>query len=149
MGIDINTKNPPKAIDKKPVDDKKFIPKQYQDVAESMEGQFAEFMLSQMNKAIGEGETEDAAGMDYYKSLQTTERAKMMSKQNNLGLQNVILDQIYPKRLRNELALKQYEAQAERIHHNLPSYKIDKKTDTIIMGKNDSTQRPNDQGDLQ
>jgi Rod binding domain-containing protein len=108
-----------------------------------MEQQFAEFMLTQMNKAVGENDAEDSNGMDYYKSLQTSERAKAMSKQNNLGLQNVILDQIYPKRMRNELALKQYEAQADRLHHNLPSYKIDKKADTIKMGKNDSPQVTN------
>jgi Rod binding domain-containing protein len=157
MGIDINNGIRPTPVDKKAVDDKKFIPKQYQEVAESMEGQFAEFMLNQMNKAVGENEGEDGNGMDYYKSLQTTERAKMMSKQNNLGLQNVILDQIYPKRMRNEMALKQYEAQANRIHHNLPSYKIDKKVDIIQMGKNDSTPKSNDpaivgqtrEGDLQ
>ena len=157
IGIDVNNKNQPKAVTNKQVDDKKFIPKQYQEVAESMEQQFAEFMLNQMNKAIGEEENQDAGGMDYYKSLQTTERAKMMSKQNNLGLQNVILDQIYPKRLRNEMALKQYEAQADRIHHNLPSYKIDKKADIIKMGENESTQKSEDlrvkgqnrEGDLQ
>jgi Rod binding domain-containing protein len=151
IGIKVDNTPKPKSIDNKQVDDKKFIPKQYQEVAESMEGQFAEFMLNQMNKAIGENDGEDSGGggMDYYKSLQTTERAKMMSKQNNLGLQNVILDQIYPKRLRNELALKQYEAQADRIHHNLPSYKIEKKTDTITMGKNESPQKSKDQGELQ
>jgi Rod binding domain-containing protein len=103
-----------------------------------METQFAETMVKQMNQTIDETEGGDS-GMDYYKSLQTTERAKMMAKQNNLGLQNVILDQIYPKRMRNEMALKQYEAQANLIHHNLPSYKLAKKTDTIEMGKNDST----------
>ena len=127
-----------KSLDYKAVDDRKFIPKKYQDVAESMEAQFAETMVKQMNQTIDETPSEDT-GMDYYKSLQTTERAKMMSQQNNLGLQNVILDQIYPKRMRNEMALKQYEAQADLIHHNLPSFKIEKKTDTIQMGKNDST----------
>ena len=144
MGIEINNQKPI-AIDHKKIDDRKYIPKQYQEVAENVEQQFAEFMLNQMNKAVDENETEDGNGMDYYKSLQTSERAKMMSKQNNLGLQSVVLDQIYPKRLRNEMALKQYEAQAERIHHNLPSYKIDKKTDTIEMGKNDSTSKSSDQ----
>jgi len=127
-----------KLLDYKAVDDRKYIPKQYQDVAESMETQFAEAMIKQMNETIDEAPGEDS-GMDFYKSLQTTERAKMMAKQNNLGLQNVILDQIYPKRMRNEMALKQYEAQADLIHHNLPSYKLAKKTDTIEMGKNDST----------
>ena len=156
-GITTNTKKPT-SVDYKNVDDKKFIPKQFLDVAESMEGQFAETMLKQMNQTVDEAEGEESGGgMDYYKSLQTTERAKMMAQQNNLGLQNVILDQIYPKRLRNEMGLKQYEAQSNMIHHNLPSYKLEKKTDTIIMGKNDSTSMPNEdksigktsEGDLQ
>jgi Rod binding domain-containing protein len=138
-GIQVRNKQA-KSLEHNAVDDKKFIPKQFQDVAESMESQFAETMLKQMNQTIEETPGEDSgAGMDYYKSLQTAERAKMMSKQNNLGLQNIILDQIYPKRLRNEMALKQYEAQSDMIHHNLPSYKLAKKTDTIGMGKNEST----------
>ena len=136
-GITTKTQQP-KSLDYKAIDDRKYIPKQYQEVAESMETQFAEAMVKQMNETIDEAPGEDS-GMDFYKSLQTTERAKMMAKQNNLGLQNVILDQIYPKRMRNEIALKQYEAQADLIHHNLPSYKLAKKTDTIEMGKNDST----------
>ena len=146
-GIDINrgisTSNDKqaKSVVHKNIDDRQFIPKQFQEVAESMETQFAETMVKQMNQTIDEAASDDS-GMDYYKSLQTTERAKMMAKQNNLGLQSVILDQIYPKRLRNEIALKQYETQANLIHHNLPSYKIVKKNDTIDMGKNDSTSRP-------
>ncbi|MBC7540604.1 MAG: rod-binding protein [Bacteriovorax sp.] len=127
-----------KSLEYKSIDDRKYIPKQYQEVAEAMETQFAETMVKQMNQTVDETPGEDS-GMDYYKSLQTTERAKMMAKQNNLGLQNVILDQIYPKRMRNDMALKQYEAQANLIHHNLPSYKLEKKTDIIEMGKNDST----------
>lgn len=131
-------KQQPKSLEYKAIDDRKYIPKQFQEVAESMETQFAETMVKQMNQTVDEAPGDDS-GMEYYKSLQTTERAKMMAKQNNLGLQTVILDQIYPKRLRNEMALKQYEAQANLIHHNLPSYKLEKKTDTIEMGKNDST----------
>lgn len=136
-GISTANSKQAKSLDYKAVDDRKYIPKQFQEVAESMETQFAETMVKQMNQTIDETPGDDS-GMEYYKSLQTTERAKMMAKQNNLGLQTVILDQIYPKRLRNEMALKQYEAQANLIHHNLPSYKLEKKTDTIVMGKNDS-----------
>jgi Rod binding domain-containing protein len=137
-GIEIKDKVQPKSLNYKAIDDRKYIPKQYQEVAESMETQFAETMVKQMNQTVDETPGEDS-GMDYYKSLQTAERAKMMAKQNNLGLQSVILDQIYPKRLRNEMALKQYEAQANLIHHNLPSYKIENKNDRIEMGKNEST----------
>lgn len=125
---------------KKQIDDRQYIPKQYKEVAASMEQQFAEMMMEQMARTVGESEESSGGlGMDYYKSLEKAERAKTMTEQNNLGLQNMILDQIYPKRMRNEMALKQYEAQANRIHHNLPSYKIDRKIDTIEMGKNDST----------
>ena len=105
-----------------------------------MEQQFAEMMLDQMAKTVDVAEEDSGGmGMDFYKSLEKSERAKTMTSQNTLGLQDTILDQIYPKRMRNEMALKQYEAQANRIHQNLPSYKIDRKTDTIEMGKNDST----------
>ena len=139
-GIAVNKKVQPKPLDQGPIiDDRQYIPKQYKEVAAGMEQQFAEMMLDQMSRTVDEADSENgAAGMDYYKSLQKSERAKTMTMQNNLGLQDVILNQIYPKRIRNEMALKQYEAQNNRIHHNLPSYKIDKKIDTIEMGKNDS-----------
>jgi Rod binding domain-containing protein len=136
-GIILNSNRQAKSLEYKPIDDRKYIPKQFQEVAESMESQFAEAMLKQMNQTVDETAGEDT-GMEFYKSLQTSERAKMMSKQNNLGLQNIILDQIYPKRLRNEMALKQYEAQADLIHHNLPSYKLHRNRDTIELGKNES-----------
>lgn len=120
-------------------DDREFIPEKYKEVAAGMEQQFVEMMLDQMGKTVEEAEvSEGGMGMDYYKSLQKSERAKAMTAQNNLGLQEMILNQIYPKRMRSEVALKQYEAQANKIHHNLPSYKIDTKTDKIEMGKNDS-----------
>ncbi len=139
-GIAVNKQVQPRAVDQGPkIDDRQYIPKQYKEVAASMEQQFAEMMLDQMSRTVDESESENGAtGMDYYKSLQKSERAKTMTMQNNLGLQDVILNQIYPKRMRNEMALKQYEAQNNRIHHNLPSYKIDRKVDTIEMGKNDS-----------
>ena len=140
-GIAVQTQPKQRAVDNSPkIDDREYIPKDYKKVAAGMEQQFAEMMLDQMNKTIDEANPEQGGmGMDYYKSLQKTERAKAMTAQNSLGLQDVILDQIYPKRMRNEMALKQYEAQASGIHQNLPSYKIDRKTDTIEMGKNDST----------
>lgn len=139
-GLAVNNQVKPKSVEQGPkIDDRQYIPKQYKEVAASMEQQFAEMMLDQMSKTVDESESEGGMGMDYYKSLQKSERAKTMTSQNNLGLQDMILNQIYPKRLRNEMGLRQYEAQNNRIHHNLPSYKIDRKVDTIEMGKNDST----------
>ena len=140
-GIAVQNQNQPKSLDQgKRIDDRQYIPAKYKEVAANMEQQFAEMMVEQMSRTVEENPEESggAAG-DFYKSLEKSERAKSLTEQNNLGLQNMILDQIYPKRMRNEMALKQYEAQANRIHHNLPSYKIDRKVDTIEMGKNDST----------
>lgn len=84
-GINTNNTKQAKSLEYKAIDDRRFIPKQYQEVAESMESQFAETMVKQMNQTIDETPGEDS-GMDYYKSLQTTERARMMAKQNNHGL---------------------------------------------------------------
>ncbi|NOT79168.1 MAG: hypothetical protein HOP07_09240 [Bacteriovoracaceae bacterium] len=139
-GISTDRQLNPKEISQKKIrDDREFIPEKYKEVAAGMEQQFVEMMLDQMGKTVEEAEvSEGGMGMDYYKSLQKSERAKAMTAQNNLGLQEMILNQIYPKRMRSEVALKQYEAQANKIHHNLPSYKIDTKTDKIEMGKNDS-----------
>ena len=141
LGIAVNNQQKPKDLNQnKKIDDTQYIPKQYKEVAANMEQQFAEMMLDQMARTVEESEPSDGGmGMDFYKSLEKSERAKAMTEQKTLGLQNMILDQIYPKRQRTEMALKQYEAQANRIHQNLPSYKIDRKTDTIEMGKNDST----------
>jgi Rod binding domain-containing protein len=141
LGIAIYGQSKPKPLDQpKKIDDRQYIPEQFKEVAASMEQQFAEMMIDQMSRTVGEESSgEDGMASEYYKSLQKSERAKAMTKQNDLGLQNVILDQIYPKRMRNELALKQYQAQTNQIHQNLPSYKIDRKIDTIEMGKNDST----------
>jgi Rod binding domain-containing protein len=140
INIENNRNKPLSTVQGNRVDDRQYIPAKYKEVAANMEQQFAEMMIDQMNKTVEENESEvDSAGMDYYKSLQKSDRAKSLTQQNNLGLQNMILDQIYPKRMRTEFGLKQYEAQTNRIHHNLPSYKIDTKVDTIEMRKNDST----------
>ncbi len=139
-GIAINTQKVFET-DKPKIDDTQFIPKKFKDVASKMEQQFAEYMINEMNKTVEINQTDESdSSMDYYKGLLTTKRAEVMADQNNLGLQKVILDQIYPKRLRNEFALKNYERQADLIHRNLPSYKIVENNDKITMGKNESPQ---------
>jgi Rod binding domain-containing protein len=110
------------------VDDYKYIPKAYKDVASGMEKQFAEFMITQMNNSVGAEETN--SGAKYYKSLMNSERADIMAtKDQGLGLQKVILDQIYPQRMRSEIAYKQFLAAQEN--------RIIKKND-IQMAKPDA-----------
>lgn len=141
----ISTQKETKSYDtnqKSAVDDRQYVPDQYKDVAQNMEQQFVEIMLDQMEKTVDQSDLDSGQGMDYYKSLEKLERAKIMASQNNLGIQDMVLNQIYPKRLRNEVAFKNYQAQNSLIHKNLPSYKIDTKNDTIIKRQNDSTSLP-------
>ena len=91
--------------------DKDFIPEPYKKVAKDYETQFAQFMLEKMNQTAT-GEKEVSSAENYYRSLQTEERAKILTNnRGGLGIQDLILDQIYPKRLRNEMAYKYYQKQ--------------------------------------
>jgi len=153
IGLPLSTSQKSKTFETDPyqqqkakIDDRRFIPKPYLETAQNIEQQFAEYMLNEMNKSIAKSESDSAPGADYYEALKTTEQAKIMASQNQLGLQNVILDQIYPKRMRNEMALRQYEMQAERIFRQKPAIVKADKFDTIEMGKNDSN--PNETGGL-
>ncbi len=94
-------------------DSYKYIPSKFLEVAESLETQFINHMLKQMQATTGEkpGSTAD----NYYKDLQTNERSKLMSQTTNKGsLKDLILNQIYPEKYRNEITyntiLKQQNA---------------------------------------
>ncbi len=96
-----------KSAPSKNLSDKKFIPKEYKDVAKGMEAQFAQYLISQMRKSIGkEGPTSQSE--QFYNSMLDTERAKAMANKNQLGIQDTILNQIYPKRLRNEITFNHH-----------------------------------------
>lgn len=112
--------------------DRRFIPEPYVEVAKSMEQQFAEFMLSEMQKTTGE--EIDGAGADFYKGMMNTQHAEqIVNSDNGLGIQNVILDQIYPKHLRSEMAYNGYKQQVEAQSFNKPSM--------IRMHKDDPTEQ--------
>jgi len=89
----------------------RYVPEEYKKVAKDLESQFSELMLNEMNKTAEPAE-EASTAENIYSELLTTERSKALSEnKGGLGLQNMILDQIYPKRLRNEIT---YEAQLKR-----------------------------------
>ena len=86
------------------------IPQEYKDVAKGMEQQFAEFMIKQMEKTTGREKLSVAE--NYYTSLLGSERAKILAEVNGgLGLQDMILDRIYPEELRIKKASQQYNRQ--------------------------------------
>lgn len=78
-----------------------------------MERQFAEFMVQQMEKTVHKNDKPSSAE-NYYNSLLTSKRVDKMSQSNGgIGIQKMILDQIYPTRLRNKLAYDSYNIQQD------------------------------------
>lgn len=122
--MDVKPKNSHLPLTAQVINDPKnrqFVPEQFKEVAEGMERQFAEYMIQEMQKTIGQ--TDQSTGMDYYKALLSSEYAEAMAKNNNgLGIQDVILDQIYPQNMRNELAYNHYKNQQNTIQSKQPSF---------------------------
>lgn len=118
MKVQIHKPNIQKHSDKEKVSPKfardpfENVPKDFKKMASGLEQQFAEYMLKQMHNSIGRGQ-EDSA-MDYYQDLNQKEQARMMTQVNNgLGLQKLILDEIYPEKFRNKEALQAYNDHKE------------------------------------
>lgn len=101
MAMEINNKAPIN-IQNKTVEKNDNIPKPYKNIASGMERQFLEYMLEKMKATISDEEV--SSTQNYYNSLQTSEQAKMLAeKEDGMGIQEMILNQIYPKNKRNPL----------------------------------------------
>ena len=87
---------------------KKYIPRPYREMARNMEKQFLQLMIKEMNKTINSSEM-PSTSTNYYRQLLNTQRADKMSKnRGGMGIQDLILDQIYPRHRRNPLAYEAY-----------------------------------------
>lgn len=105
----------PISISKAKAYSKEYIPKEFKNVAQGMEEQFLRFLIEQMKKSIDREKPEGSA-MNYYNSVLDQERAKTMSKTNEgLGIQQLILDQIYPRQYRNKENYQLYQQQAQAL----------------------------------
>ncbi len=88
-------------------DGKEYIPENYKEFAQGLEKQLADVMVKEMTKSISRANGESTA-MNYYNDLLNDKRSEGLTKTNGgLGLQDLILDQIYPRKFRNK---KAYEA---------------------------------------
>jgi Rod binding domain-containing protein len=77
----------------------------YVKVAEGMETQFAQELISQMRKSIPR-ERDLSAAESYYQSLLDQEYAKKMAASDTgLGIKKVVLEQILPQHLKESPAL--------------------------------------------
>jgi Rod binding domain-containing protein len=92
----------------KPVPSDRYVPESYKEVARNVESQFAELMLQEMEKSVGR-EGGDSAS-EFYQSVMNGERSKTMSTHDQgLGVSKIILDQIYPERLRNQQTYEYFQ----------------------------------------
>lgn len=86
-----------------------LIPDRFNDIAGSMEQQFAELMLEEMKKTVDKNDPESGAEA-YYNSLMQQEYAKQLSKgEDGMGLKKIILNQIYPAHMRNEINYHRFQ----------------------------------------
>lgn len=89
--------------------DRDLIPDRFKDIAGSMEQQFAELMLEEMKKTVNKEEPETNAET-YYNSLLQQEYAKNLTNgDDGMGLKKMILNQIYPQHLRNEINYHRFQ----------------------------------------
>ena len=85
----------------KPTEDTtKYIPEKVKEVAKSYEKEFAKLMINEMQKSVSKYSNDSSA--NFYSSLLTDEQAQSMTEKNGIGLQKMILDQVYPEHLRNK-----------------------------------------------
>jgi Rod binding domain-containing protein len=93
-------------------ENRQYVPKPYIDGAKNMEKQFAEHMIREMQKNSGKASSSTAE--TYYKSLLGSEYATQLTENNGgLGVQEVILDQLYPRKMRNKIAFAHYQKMQE------------------------------------
>lgn len=74
------------------------VPKAYKKIASGLESQFAKQMLNEMRKSIHK-EKPDSTAQNYYNGMLNDKHAEIMTEQNDLGLQEVILRDILPKHI--------------------------------------------------
>ncbi len=96
---------------------REYIPEPYKEMARGMEKKFLELMIDQMSKTTQFSES-PSTSMNYYQDLLTGERADKMARGHvGMGIQDMILDQIYPKEKRNHLA---YQAYLKAVQNQYP-----------------------------
>ncbi len=79
-----------------PISRRQHVPKEYLEVAEGMETQFAQHLLTEMRKTVDKNSPSSSA-QKIYESMQDLERAKIIAKSDHgLGVKDLVLDQIYP-----------------------------------------------------
>lgn len=108
-----------------------FIPDEMKKVAESYEKQFAQFLLKEFHKSIPKSQDESTAG-NIYESWMINEQSDAISKNDKgIGIKDLILEEIYPRKYRNEQAYEGYlQSRANRVLQAKNAYKQAKMKET-------------------
>lgn len=93
-----------------------FIPEDHKKFAKAMESQFAELMLKEMQKSVGNKDTNQA--QQIYESMLLKERAKNMADNKDSAIQELILNEVYPQKFRNEQNFEMYQASQNKFKKN-------------------------------
>lgn len=103
-----------------------YVPKEMKEAARGMEKQFVQYMVEQMNKTVDRNKEMNSAEK-YYNSLLDNERTDALSKTGGkgLGIQEMVLEEIYPRKFRNKAAFEMYQNQNAAISNK---YKTDIKS---------------------
>lgn len=101
-----------------------FIPDEMKKVAESYEKQFAQFLLKEFHKSIPKSQGESTA-KDIYEGWMINEQSDAISKsRDGLGIKDLILDEVYPRKYRNEAAYNSFlQARANQALQAQRAYK--------------------------
>ena len=94
--------------DKALPENRHFVPDEMNKVAESYEKQFAQFLLKEFYKSVPKQEKESTAG-NIYESWMIGEQSDAISKnEDGLGIKNLILEEVYPRKYRNQAQYDSY-----------------------------------------
>ena len=116
------------------VDDTQFIPKQHKEFAVNLEAQFAKLMFNEMQKTVHSSAPSNTAN-DFYNSQLLNERSQTMAAKGGSKLQNMLLDEIYPKKFRNKANFDLYmQSQNKFNKHKIDMHDKPSLSDRITMG---------------
>ncbi len=99
----------------RPENSEKYIPEEIKGAAQGLEAQFNELMVKEMTKSLNSG-VQSTAG-NFYNGLLTSERAKALVHEDS-QIQKLILDEIYPKHMRNSQNYQNYLANKNKYARN-------------------------------
>ncbi|MGB0452791.1 MAG: hypothetical protein ACPGJV_03680 [Bacteriovoracaceae bacterium] len=96
-----------------------YIPEDYKKAAESQERAFTQYILKEMNKSTVNNR-EQSPAEQMFKSWQIEEQAKKMSASDSgLNVKNVILEEMYPRYLRNKAQFENYAIQKAQMEQRI------------------------------